>query len=84
MFSSIILSGIVALSAPTVQLPTVWEKIDGRWAYVGKVQETKQILSWIEKNPKTPTKNLLINEIKKMPFIIFIPEGEKPKMVPLQ
>lgn len=84
MFSNIILAGIVALGSPTADVPKVWEKIDGQWSYVGKVQEKKQILFWIEKSPKTTKQNLLINEIKKMPFIIYIPEGEQIRPVPLQ
>jgi len=84
MFSSVILSGIIALAAPKAELPQVWEKINGQWSYVGKVQETNQILFWIEKKPKTTNKNLLINEIKKMPFIIYMPKGEQPRPQPLQ
>ncbi len=83
MVSSVILAGVMALSSPKMDFPKVWEKIDGQWAYVGKVKEKPQVLFWLEKKTKTQSKNLLINEIKKMPFIIYRPKGEIVKLDPL-
>ena len=83
MVSSVILAGVIALSSPNMDFPKVWEKIDGQWSYVGKVKEKPQVLFWLEKKTKTQSKNLLINEIKKMPFIIYRTKGEIVKLDPL-
>jgi len=83
MVSSVILAGVIALSSPNMDFPKVWEKINGQWSYVGKVKEKPQVLFWLEKKTKTQSKNLLINEIKKMPFIIYRPKGEIVKLDPL-
>ena len=83
MVSSVILAGVIALSSPNMDFPKVWEKIDGQWSYVGKVKEKPQVLFWLEKKTKTQSKNLLINEIRKMPFIIYRPKGELVKLDPL-
>ena len=83
MVSSVILAGLIALSSPNMDFPKVWEKIDGQWSYVGKVKEKPQVLFWLEKKTKTQSKNLLINEIRKMPFIIYRPKGEIVKLDPL-
>ena len=83
MVSSVILAGVIALSSPNIDFPKVWEKIDGQWSYVGKVKEKPQVLFWLEKKTKTQSENLLINEIRKMPFIIYRPKGELVKLDPL-
>ena len=83
MVSSVILAGVIALSSPNMDFPKVWEKIDGQWSYVGKVKEKPQVLFWLEKKTKTQSKNLLINEIKKMPFIIYRTKGELVNLDPL-
>ena len=83
MVSSVILDGVIALSSPNIDFPKVWEKIDGQWSYVGKIKEKPQVLFWLEKKTKTQSKNLLINEIRKMPFIIYRPKGELVKLDPL-
>ena len=83
MVSSVILAGVIALSSPNMDFPKVWEKINGQWSYVGKVKEKPQVLFWLEKKTKTQSKNLLINEIRKMPFIIYRPKGELVKLDPL-
>ena len=83
MVSSVILAGVIALSSPNMDFPKVWEKIDCQWSYVGKVKEKPQVLFWLEKKTKTQSKNLLINEIRKMPFIIYRPKGEIVKLDPL-
>ena len=83
MVSSVILAGVIALSSPNMDFPKVWEKINGQWSYVGKVKEKPQVLFWLEKKTKTQSKNLLINEIRKMPFIIYRPKGEIVKLDPL-
>ena len=83
MFSNLIMAGVIALSSPNMDFPKVWEKIDGQWSYVGKVKEKPQVLFWLEKKTKTQSKNLLINEIRKMPFIIYRPKGELVKLDPL-
>ena len=73
----------MAISSPNMDFPKVWDKIDGQWSYIGKVKETPQVLFWLEKKTKTQSKNLLINEIKKMPFIIYRPKGEIVNLDPL-
>ena len=83
MFSNLIVAGVMAISSPNIDFPKVWEKINGQWAYIGKVKETPQVLFWLEKKTKTQSKNLLINEIKKMPFIIYRPKGEIVNLDPL-
>ena len=83
MFSSLIMAGVIAISSPNMDFPKVWEKIDGQWSYVGKVKEKTQVLFWLEKKTKTQNKNLLTNEIRKMPFIIYRPKGELVKLDPL-
>jgi len=83
MVSSVILAGVIALSSPNMDFPKVWEKIDGQWSYVGKVKEKPQVLFWLEKKTKTQSKNLLTNETRKMPFIIYRPKGELVKLDPL-
>ena len=83
MVSSVILAGVIALSSPNMDFPKVWEKINGQWSYIGKVKEKPQVLFWLEKKTKTQSKNLLINEIRKMPFIIYRPKGEIVKLDPL-
>jgi hypothetical protein len=83
MFSSLIMAGVIAISSPNMDFPKVWEKIDGQWSYVGKVKEKPQVLFWLEKKTKTQSKNLLTNEIRKMPFIIYRPKGELVNLDPL-
>jgi len=83
MFSNFIMAGVIAISAPSMDFPKVWEKIDGQWSYVGKVKEKPQILFWLEKKTKTQSKNLLTTEIKKMPFIIYRTSGEIVNIGPL-
>ena len=83
MFSNLIMAGIIVLSTPSMDFPKVWDKIDGQWSYVGKVKEKPQVLFWLEKKTKTQSKNLLINEIRKMPFIIYRPKGETVDIDPL-
>ena len=83
MFSNLIMAGVIAISSPNMDFPKVWDKIDGQWSYVGKVKEKPQVLFWLEKKTKTQSKNLLINEIRKMPFIVYRPKGELVELDPL-
>jgi len=83
MLSSLIVAGVIAISSPNLDFPKVWDKIDGQWSYIGKVKEKPQVLFWLEKKTKTQSKNLLINEIKKMPFIVYQPRGEIVNLDPL-
>jgi len=84
MTSSIILSGLLMFSGQNIDFPEIWKKIEGKWSYVGEVKEKPQILFWIEKKTKTNSKNIVIKEIKKMPFIVLTPKGEVLDLVPLQ
>jgi hypothetical protein len=84
MTSSIILSGLLMFSGQNIDFPEIWKKIEGKWSYVGEVKEKSQILFWIEKKTKTNSKNIVIKEIKKMPFIVLTPKGEVLDLVPLQ
>jgi len=72
------------LSGPSLDEPSIWEKIQGKWSYVGEVKEKQQILMWIEKKTKTNNSEILTKEIKRMPFIILSPQGEVINIDPLQ
>ena len=84
MMSSVMLSSILFLSSQPIDFPDIWKKVEGKWSYVGQVKEKKQILVWIEKTPKTQGSEILIREIKKMPFITLKPTGEVLNLEPLQ
>ena len=83
MLNSVMLSGILLFSGQTIDFPQVWQKIEGKWSYVGQVKEKNQILVWIEKKTKTPNTEILNKEIKKMPFITLSPTGEVLNLEPL-
>ena len=83
MISSVMLSGLLALSGQTIDFPQIWQKIEGKWSYVGQIKEKTQILVWIEKKTKTPNNQILNKEIKKMPFITLSPKGEVLNLEPL-
>ena len=84
MLSSVMLSSILMLSGPSLNEPSIWEKIQGKWSYVGEVKEKQKILMWIEKKTKTNNSEILTKEIKRMPFIILSPQGEVINIDPLQ
>ncbi len=83
MISSVMLSGLLLFSGQTIDFPQIWQKIEGKWSYVGQVKEKNQILVWIEKKTKTPNTKILNKEIKKMPFITLSPTGEVLNLEPL-
>jgi len=85
MINNIMLSGLLLLSGQNLNLdfPSVWQKIEGKWSYVGKVKEKTQILVWIEKKTKSSNNQILNKEIKKMPFITLSPTGEVVNIDPL-
>jgi hypothetical protein len=78
------LSGLLLFSGQTIDFPQIWQKIEGKWSYIGEVKEKNQILVWIEKKTKTPNTKILNKEIKKMPFITLSPQGEVLNLKPLQ
>ena len=78
------LSGLLLFSGQTIDFPQIWQKIEGKWSYVGQIKEKNQILIWIEKKTKTPNTKILNKEIKKMPFITLSPIGEVLNLKPLQ
>ena len=84
MVNALLLSGILLFSGQTLDFPQIWQKIEGKWSYVGQVKEKTQILVWIEKQTKTPNNQILNKEIKKMPFITLSPNGEVLNLDPLQ
>jgi hypothetical protein len=84
MINSIMLSGLLMFSTPIVEFPSIWEKIEGKWSYVGQIKEKTQILVWIEKKTKTPNTKIFNKEIKKMPFITLSPTGEVMDLRPLR
>jgi len=87
MFTSMILSGLLMFSGQNIDFPEIWKKIEGKWSYVGEIKATRerpQILLWIEKKTKINPKNIVIKEIKKMPFIILSPKGEVVDIKPLR
>ena len=77
------LSGLLLIGGHPIDFPKVWQKIEGKWSYVGQVKEKNQILVWIEKQTKTPNTKILNKEIKKMPFITLSPKGEVLNLEPL-
>ncbi len=83
MINSIMLSGLLLVGGQTIDFPQIWQKIEGKWSYVGQVKEKTQILVWIEKQTKTPNTKILNKEIKKMPFITLSPTGEVLNLEPL-
>jgi hypothetical protein len=83
MINSIMLSGLLLVGGQTIDFPQIWQKIEGKWSYVGQVKEKTQILVWIEKQTKTPNTKILNKEIKKMPFITLSPNGEVLNLEPL-
>ncbi len=83
MLSTMMLSGLLLFATQPTDFPTIWQKIEGKWSYVGDVKEKTQILVWIEKKTKTPNKQILNKEIKKMPFITLSPTGEVLDLQPL-
>jgi len=83
MINSIMLSGLLLIGGQPIDFPKVWQKIEGKWSYVGQVKEKNQILVWIEKQTKTPNTKILNKEIKKMPFITLSPKGEVLNLEPL-
>ncbi len=83
MVNALLLSGILLFSGQTLDFPQIWQKIEGKWSYVGQVKEKTQILVWIEKQTKTPNNQILNKEIKKMPFITLSPKGEVLNLNPL-
>tara|TARA_Y100000592_G_scaffold98328_1_gene171157 strand:+ start:50 stop:334 length:285 start_codon:yes stop_codon:yes gene_type:complete len=84
MLNSILLSGLLTILGQAVDFPDIWKKIEGKWSYVGEVKEKPQVLFWIEKKTKTNSKNIVIKEIKRMPFIVLNPKGEVLDLEPLQ
>ncbi len=84
MLSNVILSGLLMIAGQNTDFPEVWKKIEGKWSYVGEVKEEQQILFWIEKETKSKSKNIIIKEIKKMPFVVLTPKGEVLDIEPLQ
>ena len=76
MLSNIMLSGLLMISGQNIDFSEIWKKVEGKWSYVGEVKEKPQILFWIEKKTKTDSKNIIIKEIKKMPFVVLTPKGE--------
>ena len=83
MMSTIMLSGLLLFSGQSLDFPKVWQKIEGKWSYVGQIKEKTQILIWIEKKTKSPNNKILNKEIKKMPFITLSPSGEVLNLNPL-
>jgi len=83
MISSIMLSGLLMILGQGTDFSNIWKKIEGKWSYVGQVKEKTQILFWIEKNSKSHENEILIKEIKKMPFITLSPQGEVFDIDPL-
>ena len=84
MINSVMLSGLLLFSGQSIDFPDVWQKIEGKWSYVGKIKEKTQILVWIEKKTKTHNNQILNKEIKKMPFITLSPNGEVLNIQPLK
>ncbi len=83
MINSVMLSGMLLFSGQPIDFPQVWQKIEGKWSYVGQVKEKNQILVWIENKTKTPNTKIINKEIKKMPFITLSPTGEVLNLEPL-
>tara|TARA_R110002110_G_scaffold241543_2_gene457867 strand:- start:1702 stop:1998 length:297 start_codon:yes stop_codon:yes gene_type:complete len=81
LFSTLILSIIsfstAALASPVagevVPLEPAWEKIDGQWNFNNSNKSERQILVHITSyRINTQSKNLLIKDLVKLPFVMII------------
>ena len=75
MISNILMAGILIFSGQELTKSSIWQKIEGTWSYIGKVQEKPQVLVWLEKNIKSKNQEIFTKEIKKMPFLTLSPKG---------
>ncbi len=85
LFSTLILSvvsfGSVASASPDagvlVPLEPAWEKIDGQWNFNNSSKSERQILVHITSSRiNTQSKNLLIKDLVKLPFVMIINNKE--------
>ena len=59
-------------------LEPVWEMVDGEWKFKESNTIEKEILIHITSSRKNiQNKNLLIKELVKLPFVIYLPENPK-------
>ncbi len=76
---AVILGGTAfAQENPGFHIEPVWEKIDGEWNFNKNKKVSHQILLHVTtvKHDKL-NKNLLIKELVKLPFVIYLPENPK-------
>ena len=67
-----------AQEKPGFHIEPVWEKIDGEWNFSKDKKVSHQILLHVTttKHDKL-NKNLLIKELVKLPFVIYLPQNQK-------
>jgi len=59
-------------------LEPVWEKIDGEWNFNKIDKSTRHVLIHITTTKQNKqNKNLLIKELVKLPFVVFIPQQKR-------
>ena len=79
IISALFFSSSVIASAPKgkiLPLEPVWEKIDGQWKFNQSNITDRQILIHItSSNTNTGNKKLLIKELVKLPFVVFVEQG---------
>lgn len=83
MINNIMLFGLLIFGSQSIDFPQIWQKVEGEWSYIGQIKEKTQILVWIEKKTKSSNNEILIKEIKKMPFITLSPKGKVVEISPL-
>ena len=79
IISTLFFSNLVDASPPKgrmLPLEPVWEKIDGQWKFNQSNTKDRQILIHITSSkPNKENKKLLIKELVKLPFVVFINQG---------
>jgi len=67
-----------AQDSPSFEIGPVWKKINGEWNYDKDDKTSHQILLHITTTKhKKQSKDLLIKELVKLPFVIYLPQGHK-------
>jgi hypothetical protein len=68
----------VAQESPNFPIEPVWEKINGQWNFNKNNKNSHQILLHITTTiHNNKNKNLLIKELVKLPFIVYLPQTPK-------
>jgi len=67
-----------AQEQPDFHIEPVWEKIDGEWNFNKDKKPSHHILLHVTTTKHNKAnKNLLIKELVKLPFVIYLPQTRK-------